>query len=651
MPIEKNLNCIFTLEDIEPDDAFTLINDNRNFHTFTARQLALYAKKTHFQDVHNWLNGENMSQVTINNLNAGTAITDWLSDAPTNPKNRVPLTPLEKRALEEKIFLMNIKKYFYQEQDNTICETPPPEYFIQWTLQEKYHWVENFSANGTIGKYNHRLFWCISYLKAYTVITLAKCLTKTPNNSQNISIIWEITHQLFDNMAFEVRNEALLSLLKALPSEQQLSYTDLLDQLMQSSLFRDRCRQTATRLGQATLEQNYEHYNRLLKNTIQTYIAAESFPQAQGDHGQFHLSGFIPPLHLQRIRAGEGMTLLSGHTYDTRTLAQLILSPELKPENEGTQHPLHQRDLHHLVLPWLAGEDSIAFLCSGDAVSASTLKHLRQGWIMQNARNPNTQIKMQDVEICAIADKILWLNLELHNPKIGIAFETPSIEEFQNWSIAHKYRWLKEFSAQNLNGVRFWCKSRLYAYTAAVLAKHIVTIPNDTTTDTIQYLQEEYSIFYQPMQTHPGVSFVWLITLKLMESLAFEERNIAIMSIIGAFTSNMQQEQLCYIDFVKELIKTGSLSLDDYSFFEENKSQCDKNYAQANQALTMAIESYITQHLSVVSQSSRQGKYTHAGYEAFSVPSNHRSSFFYRDDGLGQAFNHYFGAHSPSSRP
>lgn len=326
--------CPITQEPVVPGNEFTSLFG----HTFDARNLAIWAAELKYRP--NVFLGNNFTidtaSVSLETLSVawihgvernqclGRLFYDerlkqklddvcmfWMQETPENPLTRQPLTLIEKRALSNKITLLNHHLYLPSDQFDFSC-TPAPEQFSQWSLDEQYDYLDNLGYSVEHWQQGRQaVYWAQAQLSAYAIAILANQIVAIPNKmdkavnstgkyasrrpENGYSVFWQLTKRLLTCLAFDERNLAVMNLLKALPKEQQLSYIDCVKELLTArSLSPSQLnRFINTETGRAL----YQTKNAGLMNEMVAFSLANHTQDAiSGDHGRFARSGFEAPL-------------------------------------------------------------------------------------------------------------------------------------------------------------------------------------------------------------------------------------------------------------------------------------------------------------------------------------------------------------------
>ncbi len=239
----------------------------------------------------------------------------WMQETVSNPFTQDPLTLIEKRALGNKISLLNHQ--LLRGEESAFSFIPEPRKFTQYSLREQYKYLKDLCCNlQQFHQSSNGIYWAQAQLAAYAISILAPQLVAIPNkmedgarlellsigkyasrNPENgSSVIWQLTQRLLNCLAFDERNLAVMNLVKALPKERQLSFMDFVREFLTNKVLTPR--QVRRFSDEETGHKAYQTANTDLMNEITKFSLANHTAEAiSADHGRFARSGFEAPLN------------------------------------------------------------------------------------------------------------------------------------------------------------------------------------------------------------------------------------------------------------------------------------------------------------------------------------------------------------------
>ena len=334
------------------------------------------------------------------------------------------------------------------------------------------------------------------------------------------------------------------------------------------------------------------------------------------------LEPIICPITQEPLESGHEFTFLSGHTFNARQLAiwaslpqyrtNLFLDNDIAIDTATVSLPL-------LSIAWTHGierRQCLGRLFYDDRLQQK-LKDVHMSWMQDTPENPLTREPLTSIEKRALANKITLLNHNLWRKKSEFS-DTPAPEQFERWSLNDQYDYaetLGDHVESFFNGcqITYWAEAQLSAYAIAILARQLVAIPNKMDEANRWLLTSDK---YPSRNPENGFSIIWQLTQRVLTGLAFEERNLAIMNLIKALP---KEQQLSFIDLVKELLAKRILSLNQLGRFSDEETGRTL-YQVANTQLINEMSTFSLTNHTQEAISGHHGRFSRSGFEAPLIP-------------------------------
>ena len=221
-------------------------------HLCDVRGLALKIKKPDLK-ITSWVNGIALQNVFKNKCDQNFYLTtNWIKDNAQNPLTGVPLTDIEKRAVVAKLYIMNEGVYGVKDVDKhtpvVFCLSKEEILYASNRIagspkRSSQALITSLHDSLRAHRFSDRRYWITNELAAYVVYLMAPQLVAVDpiafNASQDacLSVVYRLVSDLMKHcLVFDVRNEALFSLFKALPQDQQRSFFVLILDLQKEIL-------------------------------------------------------------------------------------------------------------------------------------------------------------------------------------------------------------------------------------------------------------------------------------------------------------------------------------------------------------------------------------------------------------------------------